>query len=169
MGRSQQGNNNAYCQDNDVSWVDWDDRDESLFEFLRELIQLRSEHPSFRRRRFFDGEAIAWFTPAAEEMTGEDWEVGHAKALTVCLNGDEITEPDRRGQPIRDSSFLLLFNASELDLDFMIVPTEFGEGWEKVLDTAEPATAGGHVKPGDQLTVMNRSMQLFRRKARERG
>jgi isoamylase len=169
MGRTQQGNNNAYCQDNDVSWVDWDNQDESLFEFLRELIRLRSEHASFRRSRFFDGEAIAWFTPAAEEMTGEDWEVGHAKALTVFLNGDEITEPDRRGQPIRDSSFLLLFNASELDLDFMIVPAEFGEGWEKVLDTAEPATTGGYAKPGDQLTVINRSMQLFQRKARERG
>jgi isoamylase len=169
MGRSQRGNNNAYCQDNEVSWLNWDDQDESLFQFVRDLIRLRSEHPSFRRRRFFDGEAIAWFTPAAEEMTGEDWEVGHAQALTVCLNGDEITEPDRRGQPIRDDSFLLLFNASELDLEFTIVPPEFGEGWEKMLDTAAPATAGGQVKPGDQLIVLNRSMQLFRRKAPDRG
>ncbi len=169
LGRTQQGNNNAYCQENELTWIDWDNQDEDLFGFVRGLIRLRAEHPVFRRRRFFDGEGIAWFTPAGEQMTGKDWENGFAKSLTVFLNGDAIDEPDRRGRQVRDDSFLLLFNASELDIEFTVVPPEFGESWEKVLDTATPADESGHAKPGDTLTVVSRSMQLFCRKVPGRG
>jgi isoamylase len=171
MGRTQEGNNNAYCQDNEISWMDWQNTDEALSGFVHDLIQLRADHPVLRRRKFFDGEAIAWFTPAGEQMTGEDWEAGFAKSLTVFLNGEEITEPDRRGQPIRDDSFLLLFNASELDLEFTIVPQASGD-WEKAVDTAAPAGESGEntrVKPGDKVIVVNRSVQLFRRKELSRA
>jgi isoamylase len=165
LGRTQQGNNNPYCQDNEISWIDWEDRDETFFEFARTVIKLRAEHPAFRRRRFFDGEAIAWFTPGAELMTGKDWESGFAKSLTVFLNGDEINEPDRRGQQIRDDSFLILFNASEMDLEFVIVPAEYGESWVKVLDTATGAgtESARQAKPGDIVTVVSNSMQLLSR------
>ncbi len=165
LGRSQQGNNNPYCQDNEISWIDWENQDEAFFEFTRKVLELRADHPAFRRRRFFDGEAIAWFTHGAELMTGEDWEAGFAKSLTVFLNGEAITEPDRRGQQIRDESFLILFNASEMDLEFVIVPAEYGESWIKVLDTATGIAAepGRPAKPGDVVTVISRSMQLFSR------
>jgi isoamylase len=158
LGRSQRGNNNAYCQDNDISWVNWAEgpgdedvaeTDGPLLGYTRTLIELRASHPVFRRRRFFQGEPvsgprgqvgdIAWFTPGGEEMTDEDWSAGFAKSLTVFLNGDGIREPGPRGQRIRDDSFLLLFNASETDLKFEIPPARYGEQWVRVLDTALPA------------------------------
>ena len=134
----------------------------------------------FRRRRFFRGQEavrgrrgghdqpgdIAWFTPAGEEMTDDDWAVGFAKSLTVFLNGDAITEPDPRGERIRDESFLLLFNASELDLAFTIPPQRYGEKWAKVLDTALPVSAvpdAPAVKPGDTVPMPSRSMQVLAR------
>ena len=137
-------------------------------------------HPVFRRRRFFHGQEavrgrsaardepgdIAWFTPAGEEMTEDDWAVGFAKSLTVFLNGDAITEPDPRGEGIRDDSFLLLFNASELDLAFTIPPQRYGEKWVKVLDTALPVSAvpdADAVKPGDATAIPSRSMQVLAR------
>jgi glycogen operon protein len=164
LGRTQQGNNNAYCQDNEISWVDWDDQDEAFFEFARKILKLRAEHPAFRRRRFFDGEAIAWFTPAGDQMTGEDWDAGFAKSLAVYLNGDAITEQGRHGEPIRDDSFLLLINASEIDLEFTVVPAEYGDRWHKVLDTTDRYFSDRDtppVKPGEKVTVTSRSLQLL--------
>jgi isoamylase len=210
MGRTQRGNNNAYCQDTGISWVHWpsdhgpsdhgpSDRgptdhrpldgaaevpgyagDQDLLDFVRTLIQLRADHPVFRRRRFFRGQEavrgrrgapdqpadIAWFTPAGEEMTDDDWAVGFAKSLTVFLNGDAITEPDPRGERIRDGSFLLLFNASELDLEFTVPPERYGQQWAKVLDTALPVSAMpdvAAVKPGDAVPIPSRSMQVLAR------
>jgi isoamylase len=176
MGRTQRGNNNAYCQDNKTSWVDWgaaeSPRNQQLTSYLSHLIRLRAEHPIFRRRQFFNGDGIAWLTPGGDQMTGEDWGVAFAKSLALFLDGDEITEPDRRGEPIRDDSFLILINASELDLEFTIVPKIYGEQWEKVLDTAyslqdfEDMTPA---KPGDSVTVISHSMQLLRRRDPGRG
>jgi glycogen operon protein len=196
LGRSQRGNNNAYCQDTDISWVSWADgpgdedlaeTDGPLLEYTRTLINLRASHPVFRRRRFFQGEPvsgrrdqvgdIAWFTPAGEEMTDEDWAAGFAKSLTVFLNGDGISEPGPRGQRVRDDSFLLLFNASETDLKFAIPPARYGGQWLRVLDTAAPVEPGasfpgagfavlgaaGGVKPGDTIEVVNHSLQVLRR------
>jgi isoamylase len=189
LGRTQQGNNNGYCQDNEISWLAWPaesagagqetpdqaETDTSLLDFTRELIKLRASHPVFRRRRFFQGEPIsgphgqvgdiAWFTPAGEEMTDDDWSAGFAKSLTVFLNGDQISEPDPRGQPVRDSSFLLLFNASENDLKFAVPPERYGQQWVRVLDTSagrETMTEAA-VKPGDTIEVCNRSLQVLRR------
>jgi glycogen operon protein len=166
MGRTQRGNNNAYCQDNEISWVDWEHADESLIAYVSALIKLRSDHPAFRRRRFFDGEAIAWFTPAGDQMTGEDWDAGFAKSLAVYLNGDAITEQGRHGEPIKDDSFLLLINASEIDLEFTVVPAEYGDRWHKVLDTTDRYFSDHDtppVKPGEKVTVTSRSLQLLRR------
>ena len=179
MGRTQRGNNNAYCQDNEISWVDWAVRaeeDQALYDYVRTLIKLRADHAVFRRRRFFRGQParggrnrlgdIAWFTLAGEEMTGDDWDAGFAKSLTVFLNGRAISEPDRRGERVQDESFLLLFNASEEDLRFVIPPRRYGPRWSKVLDTAVHATVfedENPVKPGDAINVINHSVQLLRR------
>jgi isoamylase len=179
MGRTQQGNNNAYCQDNEISWVDWAVRaesDQELLDYVRRLTRLRAEHAVFRRRRFFRGQAIrggrqrlgdiAWFTLAGEEMTDHDWDAGFAKSLTVFLNGRAISEPDRRGERVADDSFLLLFNASEQDLVFTIPPRRYGQRWAKALDTAMPMADFEHdtaVKPGDVITVINYSLQVLSR------
>jgi len=179
MGRTQRGNNNAYCQDNEISWVDWAVRgedDQALYDYVRALIKLRADHAVFRRRRFFRGRParggrnrigdIAWFTLTGEEMTGDDWDAGFAKSLTVFLNGRAISEPDRRGERVHDDSFLLLFNASEEDLRFTVPPRGYGARWSKVLDTATYATDfddENPVKPGDAINVINHSLQLLRR------
>ena len=190
FGRSQGGNNNGYCQDNETSWVHWpadrgtgtdltDDKQGTgpfLDSFVRSLIRLRASHPVFRRRRFFTGEAgrsradhlgdIRWLTPSADEMTDEDWAAGFAKSLIVFLNGKAISEPDQRGERITDDTFLLMFNAAEHDLDFTIPPAEFGDEWIGEIDTADPQLpAGGAVavKPGETITLLSRSLRLFRR------
>src|SRR4029077_11498295 len=122
LGRTQRGNNNAYCQDNETSWVDWHmaEDESSLLEFARGVAELRRNHPVFRRRRSFTGPAdgaaappvdIALLHRAGREMTGADWKTGYAKAMGVSLNGDASAEPDRRGERVRDETFLLLFSA----------------------------------------------------------
>jgi isoamylase len=177
LGRTQQGNNNAYCQDNEISWVDWEAADSSgdLFDFTCALIALRSEHPVFRRRRFFSGELagasgtelrdISWLTAAGAEMTVEDWRSG-ARSLAVLLNGDAITEPDSRGEAITDQSFLLLFNAGDEPVTFALPDGDADAGWEVVADTADPA---GHLPPADSEPVLTarhvaaRSVVILRR------
>src|SRR5246500_5212067 len=179
MGRTQQGNNNAYCQDNEISWLDWAVRaedDQELLDYVGKLIQLRADHAGFRRRRVFRGQAIrggrqrlgdiAWFTLTGDEMTDHDWDAGFAQSLTVFLNRRAISEPDRRGERVADDSFLLLFNASEQDLVFTIPPRRYGQRWAKALDTARPAADFEHdtaVKPGDVITVINHSLQVLSR------
>jgi glycogen operon protein len=187
-GRTQHGNNNAYCQDNETSWVRWeqDGQDDSGnsgdpgdsgtadLEFVRSLSRLRREHPVFRRRRFFQGpEAggdglrdIAWLTPAGEHMTDEDWHTDYARSLGVFLNGEAITEPDPRGQRVRDDSFLLLINAHSDDVSFILPGPEFGERWEVALDTAEPRSVDERepVKARGRLAVPGRALVLLIRR-----
>jgi len=150
LGRSQQGNNNAYCQDNEISWVDWDtaSQDKDLQEFACALAAFRRRHPVFRRRRFFHGAAgragetpgdIAWLTPSGREMTDNDWNTGYAKALGAFLNGDAISEPNPQGDRVRDDTFLLLFNAGNQPVTFTLPGARFGHAWTPVLDTASPA------------------------------
>ncbi|GAA3217027.1 glycogen debranching protein GlgX [Actinocorallia longicatena] len=160
FARSQDGNNNAYCQDNETSWVRWD-ADGDL-EFTQRLTALRRDHPVLRRRRFFDGvDDIAWLTPAGEPMTDGDWLSGYAKSLTVFLNGDAITEPDGRGRPIRDDSFLLLINAYSEELAFTLPEAKFGEHWDPVLDTSETVRPG--LPARSTLALTGRSLVLLRR------
>jgi isoamylase len=154
LGRTQRGNNNAYCQDNETSWVDWQMAEDETFllEFARGVAELRRNHPVFRRRRFFTGPAdgaagrpgdIAWFTPSGREMTDADWKTGYAKAMGVFLNGDAITEPDPRGERVRDETFLLLFSADSQPAWFTLPAEDFGHRWEVVLDTGAAHSEGG--------------------------
>ncbi|MFF0788835.1 glycogen debranching protein GlgX [Streptomyces spiralis] len=177
FARTQQGNNNAYCQDNELSWVRWPEPGEQpgeLLEFLRAMARLRSRHPVFRRRRFFHGRPvegthdelsdIAWFTPEGAEMTQRDWDSARASALTVFLNGHAISEPGQRGERITDDSFLLMFNAAPKPLDF-VVPVDHGRQWQVVVDTARtdpvPPGTGRKVRAGDRLTLTDRSLTVL--------
>ncbi|MFD7416075.1 glycogen debranching protein GlgX [Kitasatospora purpeofusca] len=191
FGRTQHGNNNAYCQDNPLTWVHWpagDGPDARLLEFTQGMVWLRRDHPVFRRRRFFHGRPvpgrhtgedggagayedltdIAWFTPAGEEMTKRNWGASYAKSLTVFLNGYAISEPDRRGGRIVDDSFLLMFNAHFEPLEFT-VPAGHGQEWQLVVDTAQsrlPAPGTGPVvKAGDALWLPDRSLMVLQRPA----
>ncbi|GGP39479.1 glycogen debranching protein GlgX [Streptomyces abikoensis] len=191
FARTQHGNNNAYCQDGEVSWVRWprlpegaeEDVDEEtaralrMLRFTRSLVWLRRDHPVFRRRRFFHGRPvqgthdelsdIAWFTPEGEEMRDSDWQVAHARSLTVFLNGSAISEPGPRGEPVTDDSFLLMFNAHDRPLDFT-VPVDHGAQWQVVVDTARPegvAADGPKVRAGERLTLVDRSLAVLQRPA----
>jgi isoamylase len=148
FGRTQHGNNNAYCQDNELSWFRWDEVDEDLLAFSRSLLELRHAHPIFRRRRWFQGRPlhgaettdIGWLTPDGEEMDDDDWEAGFARSLQVFLNGDGIASPDDRGNKVLDDSFLILFNAHYEPLSFTLPPAAWADAWAVVLD-ADRATA----------------------------
>jgi isoamylase len=147
MGRTQQGNNNVYAQDNEISWVDWElDADQKdLLTFTSALIALRRQHPVFRRRRFFGGDAahggesdlgdIEWLKPDGTRMDDADWNSGFARSVMVFLNGDAIPEPDALGRRITDDHFLLLFNAHNGPVDFHLPGRTFGSSWEVRLDT----------------------------------
>jgi len=185
LGRSQQGNNNAYCQDNELSWIDWSGAgQDGLLEFTRALATLRREHPVFRRRRFFRGRDggghgpdIAWLTPAGREMTGHDWQTSYARAVAVFLNGDAITEPGPRGEPVRDDSFLLLLNAHHEPLSFTLPGRRFGRRWAVIADTAGDAAVGpagpdgGDYRAAEVAELAGHSMMVLRRTvaARPRG
>jgi isoamylase len=165
LGRTQGGNNNGYCQDNTITWIDWADADAGLLEFTRAVSALRANHPVFRRRRFFSGKPvgrrgeaglpdIAWFTPEGAEMTDEDWGAGFAKSVAVFLNGHGIPDRDARGQPVLDDSFLLCFNAHYEPLEFVLPPADFGTEWRTVLHSgAEDATASEELRAAQKLTV----------------
>ncbi|MEU3261218.1 glycogen debranching protein GlgX [Streptomyces albidoflavus] len=190
FARTQRGNNNAYCQDSEVSWVHWPEQGDgkatpqepeggqSLLDFTRAMVWLRRDHPVFRRRRFFHGRPvrgthddlsdIAWYTPEGEEMTQRDWDSAQARALTVFLNGNAISEPGPRGESIQDDSFLLMFNASPEPLEFL-VPTGLGQEWQAVVETAAPRGArpgdGPKVEAGQRLTLPDRSLTVLQRPA----
>jgi glycogen operon protein len=181
LGRTQGGNNNVYCQDNEIAWVDWDlepwQRD--LHEFSRRLVAMRRDHPVFRRRRFLGGDPghggesnigdIAWFKPSGEHMTDADWAQGQAKSLVVFLNGGAIPEPDRRGQRVVDDSFLIAFNADAEPTSFTIPGDAYGTGWLVHLDTTDDQVGIVSVfddatilSPGDEFPVAGRSVVVLR-------
>ncbi len=175
FGRTQLGNNNAYCQDNEISWYGWDRLDTDLLEWTRALIALRRDHPVFRRRRFFQGHPlrtgpsadrlpdIAWFRPDGQEMTDADWTVGYAKSLGVFLNGHAIPDPDEHGRPIVDDSFFLLLNAWEGDLDFTLPAVRWAASWELALDTGAELPGAADLRPaGAVLRVGGRRLMVLR-------
>jgi glycogen operon protein len=180
LGRTQGGNNNAYSQDNELSWVDWTMAQTSagLLEFTRMVSALRRAHPVFRRRRFFRGKPagngqladIAWLTPSGREMRDQDWGTTYARAMTVFLNGDALTEPGPHGEPVRDDSFLIMLSADREPLEFTVPGKRFGTRWAIVLDTADDGPAGqsgtaGSLRPGDRLQRTGGSMIVLRRTA----
>jgi glycogen operon protein len=146
IGHTQRGNNNAYCQDNELSWLDWklDRRDRELLDFTRQLISLRREHPVLRRRQFFQGRRIrgsevkdlAWFRPDGKEMTDDDWNQGYVRSLGLRLAGDAIEERDEKGRPILDDTLLVLLNAHHEPVLFTLPAHKRNVRWQMVLDTA---------------------------------
>ena len=179
LGRTQNGNNNGYCQDNATTWVDWDltPEQEAHLELSRALVRLRRDHPVLRRRRFFHGIAehggeseigdIAWFTTSGTHMTDDDWRNGYAQAMQVFLNGSAIAEPDARGEAVIDDSFLLLYNAAAERVDFTLPGAEFGAEWTCVLDTDHTLDRGAELLAGSTLTVTGRSTLVLTRPALE--
>jgi glycogen operon protein len=169
LGRTQQGNNNVYCQDNELAWVDWDRaRDyEVLTGFVAKLADLRREHPVFRRRRFFDGRHdIGWYRPTGERMAEDDWDTAYAKSLSVFLNGEAIREPDSRGEPVSDEPFWLLINGAADPVVFVVPDLGSAESWDVVLDTAAPLLDDVDqrtFKTGGELEVAGRSILLLRK------
>jgi glycogen operon protein len=172
VGRTQEGNNNAYCQDNELAWFDWEHTDDGLRAFVARVIQFRKEHPVFQRRRWFLGRAvrgvsdIAWFTPAGVEMTDEDWQIGYARTVAMFLNGKAIPTPDDRGEPIHDDSFYLLFNAHSEAIEFTLPAPAWGARWIKVIDTNDPVPdlrEHSTVDAGDQVSVEAHAVVVLKR------
>ncbi|SNT59207.1 glycogen operon protein [Asanoa hainanensis] len=176
LGRTQRGNNNAYCQDNDLSWVDWEHVDEHLLGFVRKLTAFRARHRVFRRRRFFSGLPVqthsagaplpdlAWFTPEGREMTREDWGNHFGRAVMLFVNGEGIRERGQYGQRHVDDSFLLCFNAHDAGLRFTAPGHEYGQKWEAVISTAEyPGEGQQVVEAGASIVVPDRSLVVLDR------
>jgi isoamylase len=192
LGRTQNGNNNVYCQDSDIAWVDWSlaGKNAGLIGFTAGMVALRHAHPVFRRRRFFAGRPIAprrradatealsdiaWFTPSGEEMTEQDWDSGFGKAITVFLNGDAIFDVDARGERVVDDSFVVALNAHHEDIDVVLPNADYGSRWAVVVDTdagtvttlaSAPGMAAAEpttVGAGTTYRVTARSLVVFQR------
>ena len=172
LGRTQRGNNNAYCQDNAVSWCNWelDARARALLAFTRWLIALRRAHPVFRRRRFFQGRPIygsfladvGWWAPDGHEMTEEEWVSGHVQCLGVFLNGEAIGEPGPRGERVTDDSFLVLLNGGAERVAFVLPDERWAPAYELELDTADDARRANAFKAGSIVDLEGRSIVLLR-------
>jgi isoamylase len=175
FGRTQGGNNNAYCQDNEISWFDWehDERQRHLLAFTRRLIEFRAKHPVFRRAEFLTGEErlgsgspdVWWFRPDGRKMTQRNWQRADTKTLGVYLNGAEIPTVSAQGAPVIDDTFLILFNADAEDIVFTLPAVSYGRRWAHELSTAEPdLPSGSEVFPArGVVAVEHRSLVVLRR------
>jgi glycogen operon protein len=174
-GRTQQGNNNTYAQDNELSWLHWDTVDEPLVEFTADVARLRRDHPTFRRRRFFTGTTvrteggegdrlndIVWLHPDGRPMEDGDWSAPDARTLGMYLNGHGIAGADARGQEVTDDHFLLYFNADGNDVQIMLPPEEYAAAWDVVIDTADVKRRRGAIKAGVRSKVAARSVVVLR-------
>ncbi|QRQ99947.1 glycogen debranching protein GlgX [Dyadobacter sandarakinus] len=171
-GRTQQGNNNAYCQDNEISWLNWDKVDENLLNFTQKLIAFCKAHPSFRRKQWFRGtpikgvglEDIAWFLPEGIEMPEESWNHDFAKSLGIFLNGKGIRHMNPKGEPIYDDSFYIIFNAHYEPVNYTMPPEKYGTSWRMVIDTSRDIVdENGEVfGPGSSVAVDSRSVVVFK-------
>jgi glycogen operon protein len=176
LSRTQKGNNNVYCQDDDLSWVDWTDarHHDVLTRFTASLTKLRAEHPIFRRRRFFTGDLfgenkvpdIAWLRVDGSPMTEGDWNAQTATTMTVFLNGEAIPERDALGEEITDGSFLVLFNPLGDQVGFTLPDKSYGRTWDTVVDTADPLLANRKrtSKAGGRFDVGAHTMVVLRRR-----
>ncbi|GAA4076208.1 glycogen debranching protein GlgX [Streptomyces hundungensis] len=180
LGRTQGGNNNAYCQDSEISWVDWelDAERRELLDFARRAVALRHAHPGLRRRHFPVGSTpdtppeqaeVVWLRPDAGEMGDADWERGDAHALAVYLCADRPMERDTQGRPLPDDTFLLLFNSSTDPVEFRLPPAAYGEKWHVALDTARPSADEEETVfgPDTEFSLEAHSLRVLRRDRRE--
>ena len=172
LGRTQQGNNNTYCQDSELTWTHWDTADHELVEFTAHVSALRRDHPTFRRRRFFEGKPvprsegdpvqdIVWLRPSGDEMTDADWGSGFGRSIGVFLNGNGIRGRDERGQVVWDDNFLLLFNAHDDVIEFTVPGAEYGREWTVVVDTAAEVLRADTVAAGDPVPVPSKAMVVL--------
>lgn len=169
-GRTQRGNNNAYCQDNEVSWVDWASMDDKLLEFTKQVIKLRQKHPSLRRREWIVGDRVdsdglldvAWFSAGGGFMDEQKWRNGESRCLGIFLHGEGIQGTDEKGNEISDCHFFLIFNAGYSDIDFKLPESKFSKEWEKILSTGTRAHLMDVYSSGANINVENRSVVLFR-------
>lgn len=172
FGRTQLGNNNAYCQDNEISWVNWQSADPALFAFTQQLIHLRKKHPVFCRRRWFQGmpikgiglEDIAWFLPEGTEMEEHNWKEDFAKSLAIYLNGHGLRSTGPQGEKITDDNFYLMFNAHHESLDYSLPHERYGKEWIRVLDTNIEGINESPIRhfTGDTIRVAGRSIVLLK-------
>ena len=171
LGHTQHGNNNAYCQDNEISWYPWDDIDADFAAWCRRVITFRRSHPVFRRRRWFQGSVIrgmddlAWLRPDGDEMTDDDWSTGYARAVGVFLNGTAIPTTDTYGEPIVDDTFLVLFNAGHEPIEWRLPGPAWGRRWTVDLDTADPrkgVNRTANARQGGTIGVHGRSIVVLR-------
>jgi glycogen operon protein len=165
-GRTQGGNNNAWCQDNEISWLNWDECGQDMLAFSRQLIALRRAHPVFRRTKFFEGKGeqlpdVWWMRPDGRRMTRRDWDNTESRAIGVFLNGEELKAETNDGERVRDESFLLLFNAHFEDITFRLPARRFGAHWEVALTTGW--FEGKRLVPGADVVVETRSIAVLRR------
>jgi glycogen operon protein len=172
IGRTQGGNNNAYCQDNEISWIDWDSVDEDLLAFVGRCSELRRDNAVFRRRRWYQGRPIhgngigdiAWFKPDGNEMGADDWQTSYAKTIGVFLNGDALPWQDPRGHPVRSASFFMVFNAHHEAIDITLPPDQWGKEWTPMIDSSVARVPDEvPLAPGDSRRVEARSFALFKR------
>jgi isoamylase len=171
VSRTQYGNNNAYCQDNEISWINWENADRGLLRFTQRLINLRKNHPVFCRRRWFQGqpikgagvEDIAWFLPDGSEMSEEHWNQDFAKSLAIFLYGAGLRSRGPKGEQIFDDSFYVIFNASHVPLEYRLPPQKYGTRWTKILDTSEDLIdeAGETFGAGESITIEGWSVVLL--------
>ncbi len=171
-GRTQRGNNNAYCQDNEISWMSWDadGEDRELLSFVSELIKFRKSHSCFRRRSFFKGprgkgtgvKDIIWLTPDGREMTDQEWHQSEARCLGLCLQGSATDEDDERGQPVVDDDFILLLNSHHQPIPFLLPRIDDRDAWRVVFDTARE-TGESFYRSAEQFPLQGRSLVLLTR------
>jgi glycogen operon protein len=172
IGRTQRGNNNAYCQDSEISWLDWEGADQEFLTFVEGLIALRRVHPIFQRRRFFHGRNIRgsrvgdidWLRGDGDEMTEADWNAPFAKSLGVFLNGQALEGVDQRGERRTDDSFMILFNAHHEPQPWTLPSVDWGPRWREVLDTTRGSVdpeGGAVMAAGQLLTLASRSIKVL--------
>lgn len=171
LSRTKQGNNNTYCQDNEISWINWQKADTSLMHFTRQLIYWRRKHPVFCRRRWFRGRLIKeldvkdieWFSPDGSEMAEENWKSGFAKSLAIYLNGLDLGMTDAQGQRVTDDNFYIIFNADTSSINYTLPRKEYGDKWIEVVNIQnDKLTENGTIyKPGDAVKVEGRTVVVL--------
>jgi glycogen operon protein len=176
VGRTQRGNNNAYCQDSELTWIHWEEVDEDMLEFTRNLIALRESQPVLRRKRFFTGTAVhgsgrkdlAWFLPSGREVADAEWHDESQRSLAMIVNGEEIPDRGRRGERVVGDTLMVLLHSGGDDIEWK-TPRGWGGPWEVVLDTTLARGVDGPARPASNpIPVTAHSLLVLRRPRRKR-